>query len=157
MSYTPHLLHRILIDFQHQNPTPSRDILQRFLQEARDGRSDIHERTRTYLLVRPPSDKSDHKKGWAVLVVVGPFTVGEFYIPCLRFRMSYTDGTMIMVRGWMHSVMESVSPLPTSLTAVFGKNSVLSLFRCLWSNTACIMFNLCSSCFVSWNEGLHPK
>jgi hypothetical protein len=44
-------------------------------------------------------DSSDHKHGWAVLVVVGPFTGGELYIPCLNLRMRYTDGTMIMVRG----------------------------------------------------------
>jgi hypothetical protein len=44
-------------------------------------------------------DKSDHKNGWAVLVVVGPFKGGELYIPCLDLRMRYTDGTMIMVRG----------------------------------------------------------
>ncbi|KAJ7499113.1 hypothetical protein FB451DRAFT_1161681 [Mycena latifolia] len=44
-------------------------------------------------------DKSDHKRGWAVLVVVGPFTGGALHILCLNLRMRYTDGTMIMVRS----------------------------------------------------------
>ncbi|KAJ7653842.1 hypothetical protein B0H17DRAFT_1146949 [Mycena rosella] len=44
-------------------------------------------------------DKSDHKRGWAVLVVVGPFTGGALHIPCLNLHMSYTNGTMIMIRG----------------------------------------------------------
>ncbi|KAJ7679933.1 hypothetical protein B0H17DRAFT_1077321, partial [Mycena rosella] len=39
------------------------------------------------------------QKGWAVLVVVGPFTGGALHIPCLNLRMSYTNGTMIMIRG----------------------------------------------------------
>ncbi|KAJ7674248.1 hypothetical protein B0H17DRAFT_1241668 [Mycena rosella] len=44
-------------------------------------------------------DKSDHKRGWAVLVVVGPFTGGALHIPFLNLHMSYTNGTMIMIRG----------------------------------------------------------
>ncbi|KAK7016253.1 hypothetical protein R3P38DRAFT_3203035 [Favolaschia claudopus] len=45
------------------------------------------------------ADKSDPKNGWAVLVVVGPFTGGDLFIPCLNLQMRYTHGTMIMVRG----------------------------------------------------------
>ncbi|KAJ7692284.1 hypothetical protein B0H17DRAFT_1061709 [Mycena rosella] len=44
-------------------------------------------------------DKSDHKRGWAVLVVVSPFTGSALHILCLNLRMSYTNGTMIMIRG----------------------------------------------------------
>ncbi|KAK7021159.1 hypothetical protein R3P38DRAFT_2781125 [Favolaschia claudopus] len=41
-------------------------------------------------------DKSDPKLGWAVLVVVGPFTGGDLVIPCLNMRLLYTHGTIIM-------------------------------------------------------------
>ncbi|KAJ7619015.1 hypothetical protein DFH06DRAFT_935352, partial [Mycena polygramma] len=41
----------------------------------------------------------DPPTSWAVLVASGPFSGGELSIPCLGLCMSYTDGTMIMVRG----------------------------------------------------------
>lgn len=45
------------------------------------------------------SDSSDPKKGWAVLVIVGKFKGSALHIPCLNLHTSYTEGTMIMVRG----------------------------------------------------------
>lgn len=61
-------------------------------------------------------DNSDPKRGWAILVVVGPLTGGALYIPCLNLRLRYTDGDMIMIRGRIQaSTGVSVFPLPISL------------------------------------------
>ncbi|KAK7033318.1 hypothetical protein R3P38DRAFT_2773735 [Favolaschia claudopus] len=44
------------------------------------------------------ADNSDPLTGWAVLVVVGPFTGGDLFIPCLNMRLLYNHGTIIMIR-----------------------------------------------------------
>ncbi|KAJ6602977.1 hypothetical protein B0H10DRAFT_1957976 [Mycena sp. CBHHK59/15] len=44
-------------------------------------------------------DNSDPKKGWAALVVLGPFTGGALHIPSLKLHMRYTNGDMILIRG----------------------------------------------------------
>ncbi|KAJ6539600.1 hypothetical protein B0H19DRAFT_1269902 [Mycena capillaripes] len=71
-------------------------------------------------------DKSDHKKGWAVLVVVGPFTGGALRIPCLNLRMKYTNGTMIMFRGKI---------LPHEVEAFSGGQRSLLEMDYIYANT----------------------
>ncbi|KAK7001023.1 hypothetical protein R3P38DRAFT_3217788 [Favolaschia claudopus] len=66
------------------------------------------------------ADKSDPKAGWAVLVVVGPFTGGDLFIPCLNLQMVYTHGTIIMLTD-SHDFFSSA----------FSKTHRTSVYSCI--------------------------
>ncbi|KAJ7083209.1 hypothetical protein C8R44DRAFT_753514 [Mycena epipterygia] len=44
-------------------------------------------------------DHSDPNKGWAVLIVVGPFQGSVLHIPCLNLHLQYMHGNIIIICG----------------------------------------------------------